>query len=463
MNALSPVSNMPSTGSHVSLSADKKTILLSFGGRTCYEIKAAKGDLPAHVMEALKSLFEEKITDIKFKQNIENAQKNKETCRVDLNAKKCIFYENDNQNKHTIKNEYKWSHSAEKTRAAVTSALNLPKRPISVSISELPAQPKMEMRSPSGISNPNIACYRIASIQGLCSSLSFRRLLEQNIEMGEDRKERNTIRLALLNLLKMLDEKKSTPAQLSHAEIHLNKLIESYSIKKQHFLTFVDPNYPQDRQLDANDFVDFLLTEVLMQSNTYEKRISGTAHNNKGERVEINNRLIKGTPSSSSVLSLNPTGMINPTLSDMINKNFKESVINQPFNIDHVTLSQYEQQIKILDQPKPMLAVRVERGSFNTKKNEVEINKTPLKIPENNLVDLSTAYGNKEGTNLYGISSFIMRTSGGKYANRAGHFISYVKKGNQWFECNDAIISSKSPEDIKKIIPNAYMFFLEKN
>lgn len=464
MTASSPLSNISSpVGQYsVSLSTDKKTITLNFGDYNVYEVKSAKGDLAPEVMEALESLFKEQINNSNFQKNIDDTAKNQKTCtcRVDLQEKKCIFYENKNK-----KSEYSWKDSAEKTRTAASSVLPSAGHSVPVSISVLPNSTTAEMHAPIGIRNPNIACYRIASIQSLLACPSFRLLLEQKITNGKDAKTRNTIRSSLLDLVQMLENQKSTPGALSKAEVNLNKLIEAYSKQQEHSLTSHEQGYSENPQLDANDFVEFLLTEVLTQSHEYEKTVFGMytpPDNVDGLTYEVSQKM--APPPADSVLSFNFQGISHPTLSELVTHHFQEHVVNdkgQTTKVDGHDLEVYNQSITILGPPKPMFALRMERGRLNDQ-NQVEIDTTPITIPDNHRIDLSTAYGNEKGTNLYAISSFIIRLSMKEYANRSGHFISYVKKGNQWFECNDDKVTALSEENIKKIMPSAYMFFLEK-
>jgi hypothetical protein len=80
----------------------------------------------------------------------------------------------------------------------------------------------------------------------------------------------------------------------------------------------------------------------------------------------------------------------------------------------------------------------------------------PLIFPPNGVLDISTAYGQPKGTIQGEVVSFVVH--GGNLGG--GHYVSYVKRGNQWYCCNDDRITEQTEAQIAEARKRAYLIFV---
>lgn len=88
------------------------------------------------------------------------------------------------------------------------------------------------------------------------------------------------------------------------------------------------------------------------------------------------------------------------------------------------------------------------------------VDRTPVTMPVDGIIDLSQAYGAAPGTVMYRATSFICHE--GERAD-IGHYTSYVRKKGRWFHCDDSRVApAKSEKELLKQMGQAYMMFFEK-
>lgn len=117
---------------------------------------------------------------------------------------------------------------------------------------------------------------------------------------------------------------------------------------------------------------------------------------------------------------------------------------------------QFVEMTKQVGDPKDFLIIQPGRAD---KHGKALVNRTPIPVPEDGIIDFSRAYDLPEGQLQYSATSFICHH--GEFAD-GGHYTSYVKKEGQWFHCNDHLVEAVSTEEAMNEMEQAYIMFFAK-
>lgn len=145
---------------------------------------------------------------------------------------------------------------------------------------------------------------------------------------------------------------------------------------------------------------------------------------------------------------------------DIIKDHFKErpSDERRKFTIDGKEENlHYITRPQILTMP-DIMGIQFKRFAFGAKGKKKE---DPVILPKEGIVDFSPYYGGKTPDSCkYEIAGYVVHLPGGTMSN--GHYVSYVKIGNQYFYCND--LSSYSEISKEEFYGNkdSYMILLKK-
>ncbi|PIS00859.1 MAG: hypothetical protein COT84_05265 [Chlamydiae bacterium CG10_big_fil_rev_8_21_14_0_10_35_9] len=85
--------------------------------------------------------------------------------------------------------------------------------------------------------------------------------------------------------------------------------------------------------------------------------------------------------------------------------------------------------------------------------------KNPLNIPFNLNLNKELVIERSNDDLAYNLSSFIVHFGD---TTESGHYVSYVKKNNRWYECSDKSINEVSIESIENLKQDAYMCFYNR-
>lgn len=345
-----------------------------------------------------------------------------------------------------------------------------------------------KVQKPKGIPNSGNQCYRIATNQALFSMVPFIELLKREnhftVMEGCELKEvkaKQSIKSSLLALYNALNEK-------SESEIlQLDKLLGN-EIANSKLAPDIN-NSTLSEQQDAAVYLELLLGQVLQ----YSIEVSTTCYTVFGGEL-FEKSMGKDTyPVMQVPLRENVNDL--QTLVDM---NFFESV-NDLDNVRELaagkSFSQYDQKSTILGKPKSFLPIQLKRFAYDpevinrafttqlqafneagvilTEAEIKDLKKTvsemetgivlvdrPIKFPAGNVLDMSKAYNLQAGELTYHLQAFVCHD--GESANH-GHYISYIRQGDQWFCCDDNCVNSVEESVVNKKKEQAYLLFFEND
>lgn len=299
------------------------------------------------------------------------------------------------------------------------------------------------------------ACYRNSSLQALRLFDSFiekagkapeKRLDDkgEKPEADEIYKKRKDVQEKLSALITALNSNpRESLKKLRHKEAELRDAVIKSGL---------NIDIQGDSQQDAGRYVELILRGVLnyqcpMKQQTYVKPIIENGRTLEVE--EPREEDIVGSPQMMiSFLGSNH-------VQELIDDNFKpeeRSGVSRIVEGNYRKVTIVETKRIVGEPPKflPMQFNRVGKGNV--------INRTPLVWPENDIVDVTKAYDKPSSQVKYQLKSFVCHRGA---TATSGHYISYVKKGDVWFECNDAVVTRVAKEKVESEKANAYLAFFE--
>jgi hypothetical protein len=143
---------------------------------------------------------------------------------------------------------------------------------------------------------------------------------------------------------------------------------------------------------------------------------------------------------------------VEASIQDLVHANY------QLQEIDNIKWKNKQEQI--LGAPSDTLTIQLKRRGFNREKMAFEYLNDPVEVASD-IIDMSEAYGKAQGSLYYALTGFVAYHPFDKQG-KAGHYISYVRKGGDWYQCNDSRISNASEEEISQAKEGAYLLMLEK-
>lgn len=307
----------------------------------------------------------------------------------------------------------------------------------------------LSSRSPSikGISNVGNSCYRNAAYQALRGLPFFREKLNQPLRppvppiFGEklatyrkdvaEYKNGEEIRKRLLNFIEILEEAERggsvSGRDLVKAEKELSDFIfRSTSIVQGAF-----------SQQDGADYAR-LFFEALRIEIPYEHVRSARV----GETLETDVRkdvyAFLNVPRAPGIKNIQ--GLIAAVAREEVNDYWRKHpahTVETRLLVDSTT-----------GKPAEMLALQLVKTAPDN---------PSIEFPENGVIDLSRLY---RCPAKYKIASIMMRI--GKLSAYSGHYTSYVRKGEQWFYCDDSTVTPVERSRVEEARKEAHVLFLER-
>lgn len=317
---------------------------------------------------------------------------------------------------------------------------------------------RAENRPISGIFNCGNACYRNSALQALRIFTPFidrvnKELVHRTIvkedgtiekESDELLQKRKDIQKALSELLEGLNDPTATIGAIRTKEEALRDALGNSGE-----LLFPDIVKDKNQQQDAAMYVEILLKEVLDINVSMKETIEaippppGQAPVHKSKTKEtVESPVLKLSLSKKNTVQ----GIIEDNLEDQ--------------NLEEVNLTNTSTGLvdrmpsiltkKITSEPQKFLTLQ-----FNRSVGGGAVDRTPLQWPDDDIVNLSDAY--ESGQNVrYKLESFIFHR--GPTAG-SGHYYSYVKRGNEWYKCDDESVTLADEEEVALAKSQAYVAF----
>jgi len=112
------------------------------------------------------------------------------------------------------------------------------------------------------------------------------------------------------------------------------------------------------------------------------------------------------------------------------------------------------ERFRFTDAPKH-LVFSLKRFAFRRGFGDSKI-QDPIEVGETFRLDHKHIKGGKAAD--YRIKAFALHNGG----TGGGHYLSYILKGEQWYECNDSAVRPISKEEAKRVMRHAYNFYAER-
>jgi hypothetical protein len=244
---------------------------------------------------------------------------------------------------------------------------------------------------PIGLSNPTgSACYR-NSVNQMLAIPYFKNMVLEGC--------RSPVASALLDLW---SSQYDPNTRVVNDEKLLDQLCESGTMGELNEAT-------KYRQQDASQYLEALFAEI-----NYQMEFEETLERDGYELNRIN--------VEETMLHLSKSETIEEAFSNFINT---------------VTDTNVEKNLRMNSAPPEAMVVNVKRKIF-TDEGYLYDN-SPMKIAADNKVDFSELYSQPPGSVTYELQGFVWFTLGemDEGGENSGHYIAYVKRGEDWYQCND--------------------------
>lgn len=319
---------------------------------------------------------------------------------------------------------------------------------------------------PFSLSNIGNSCYLASSLQVLFNFEAARERLYFALEDG--RRGADTRIQGILNpLMDLCEVSQNNDHSLSYSEPVLTDPVQSalFSLRFALFSSGLHCELrPQDliEQMDPAFVIELFMRKILKYKFITQKVFS---------TEQIRDRIFYGPRDNNYILQLaienEREGEIELHLSTLIENHFKARTEQdwQQFNLSEeeeivvgneapssflsktktIRVNSYESTIRLRTLP-DIMAVQIKRfDSKPVKYSSVceeyqEVKKSDsIILPENGILDFSKYYGTLEEANnqtkpVYDIMGYITHLGD---STKSGHYVSYVKKGNRFWHCND--------------------------
>ncbi|WP_195155585.1 ubiquitin carboxyl-terminal hydrolase [Candidatus Protochlamydia phocaeensis] len=344
-------------------------------------------------------------------------------------------------------------------------------------------------RPPIGIINGGNNCYAISTMQALLSSPSLLNKLEE-LSIGKppvkganetekayqarknDYEKWKPVKEKLINLVQAYQSADATPKKLNQALVSLRNAV---------FDAGVHPTLIKEDRLEQQDSSDFCA--VILQAMNYAFNLKTKT---KGEYqpplakdlvLEANEQAIDQADdvmpeaihlesSQTEPFQVFPLSISKPgqkkSLEQLIKENAAEKIKDEinawrvELEDGEVVLDEYERELSIADKnPPAVICFQLKRYGYD---------KTgPFRIADSFAFDkdnIDLAHLVNPGSDkpvLYRLVSCVNHS--GK-STQGGHYTSFVRRGDQWYSCNDSVSRPCSSEQVNNA--GAYMLMLEK-
>lgn len=220
-------------------------------------------------------------------------------------------------------------------------------------------------------------------------------------------------------------------------------------------------------QQDAAAFIETILSHVVHLQ--HEIQVKKTVRQDN----RVITRLLPLNETQSSIPIVFPQHAV-PYLQQMFNDYFHAKVTDKEGwkNLDQnpregevgivgpkEIFKEWEEDRTLIRDLNGVLSLQINRFDYDSEKKEYFKLNTPLEFPPNNVLDISAACGAPSKTIEADLVGFVVHT-GGKTVH-GGHYYSYVKKGGQWYKCDDqeSSILPQTQTQIDSAKKEAYLVF----
>lgn len=297
---------------------------------------------------------------------------------------------------------------------------------------ELKKRPNNIATGIPGISNIGNSCYMNASLQALLAIPEVKTKIKERLEQETD-KERKDILEALdsfIEMLKTYDEEKIAQA--------------AWMLRHKIFYSELFPDFigGLTSQKDAPSFVQAVLDVIGWDPIRFrfDRRGVGQFKDMQREGNKEEEFMIKVTLSSDK----------KKNLQDLIHDEYQEKKNENSWKYDSkLTLKSFVEQKEHIGSPPKYVFLQLKR--FNKKYEKI---KDKIKFPEGGVIDLSGPFKSEAKYRMICCVNHHGSSLSG------GHYTSYLKKGDQWYHCDDRYVSTVTKKKVPK--EEAYIVILEK-
>lgn len=260
---------------------------------------------------------------------------------------------------------------------------------------------------------------------------------------------RISMQLTLIKLFHCLEQKEDSKIILNAAKDLCDVLFSTKEI----------PDFTAKEKYEQQDAVAYL--------NLILKLVLNYQHTDVMTRTGCYNGKLYSSPVSKteSLVKIELIGEKND-LQEFVDAFYFKNIYTDNNNTWHyredsldIEFNQYEQSVKTLGEPKDLLVLHLDRGVQKHINDPGSINRRKITCPKGGILDFSKAHGREVGSLKYQVKSFILLLATNP---TSGHYTSYVKKGDQWYYCNDDKVTAVSSGVAEANMSDAYVLFLEK-
>jgi hypothetical protein len=222
--------------------------------------------------------------------------------------------------------------------------------------------------------------------------------------------------------------------------------------------TFWGINDLRNRQQDAAGYLGVLLDQlgVTFQTGVYKTS-------------KVDEKLVTiGRPDPVSLIMIE-LGEVkaNATLyfQDLVKNQFSEKYVCDPSNstkFETEIKTEWVEHFKIEGEPPSFMALQMKRRMYQKAIGEFSYLTNPIIIPDDDSIDFSIAFGKEQGSVRYKLTGFLYHNGNQQSANTSGHYVAYVRKGENYYYCSDRIINTISKKEFDSYKEKAYALLMDK-
>ena len=313
---------------------------------------------------------------------------------------------------------------------------------------------------PIGLYNQGSSCYRNASVQMVLHSPmaeKFKESLVKNTNLLAEDLDQLRDRLKISVAFKQLLHAYSKIAVKGKYDKELQKemalcdraLMLGFLSSREHYMSDLTESSLKKQQ-DASVYLTGLLNVFGIQFELTESKWSPIT-GEKGEEKKKTTILPIALSSKT------------PSIQEMINKTFEVEKVDGDFR----SYTKYEQQSRLGQLPQETLLMQIQRRSeleFDEQGKAIfKYDYAPIPIPKKEeTIDLSQAFGRPEKSELYEVTGFTAYQPCDGGEGTFGHYISFLRKEDKWFKCDDSVIQEASKKELNKAQEQICLISLSK-
>lgn len=286
---------------------------------------------------------------------------------------------------------------------------------------------------PRGIRNGKNFCYRNAALQAL---LAFPNFVEKACgpiaaQRAQESQKEYLQRLIITSSFKNFIEMYMSGGPHNQAALDLSEAI-SISGKDRDFTEEFE------KQHDAQQFLSLILEQLAITFKT-QTILQGSAKLSNGALEEFKNTSSKEEGSTLSIpMQLNKTDSLEELLALHLSEEIDDKTTPYIYTSqgnEKISVTRYRKETQLIGPPPPMIVIHLKRFAWGEDDSISKIN-LPIALPTDDILDLSYAFQTPQAAS-YRLTSVIEHCGSNAYC---GHYISYVRKGDEWYECNDSSV-----------------------